>query len=62
MVQHVILSESRSFFIDALNFFVQSDIVPSAQHYRLHSFDFDDEAMTDHDTFKVKVLSVFGPV
>ncbi len=35
------------------------EVVPSAQHYRLHSFDFDDEAMTDHDTFKVKSSFLF---
>jgi len=39
-------------------FFLQTSTIPSSQHFRLHSFDFDDDQMSDEDTFKVSALHI----
>ena len=40
--------------------FLQDAVVPSAQHFRLYAFDFDDHNMSDEDTFKVCLLCPAG--
>jgi dual 3',5'-cyclic-AMP and -GMP phosphodiesterase 11 len=34
-------------------FTLRDSVIPSAQHFRLHFFDFDDDHMSDMETFQV---------